>query len=56
MMHDNTAIMAHGLIVQIVCCAMWHVHVGSVECSPGVCCLLWGIESIARLAGTLLCL
>ena len=49
-------VMACGLNVQIVCCAMWHVHVGSVECSPGVCCILWGIKSITRLAGALLCL
>ena len=45
-----------GLNVQVVCCAMWHVPVGSMECSPGVCCLLWGIKSSTRLAGTLFCL
>ena len=44
-------VMACGLNVQIVCCAMWHVHVGSVECSPGVCCILWGLRALLDLLG-----
>ena len=43
------------LILQIVCYAMWHVHVKSRECSQEVCCtFIWDCKSNARLARALL--
>ena len=39
--------------VECTSCMLCHVAcpVGSMECSPGVCCLLWGLKAVLDLLG-----
>ena len=59
MIHDNIANNCMWVdLAGCTCCMLCHVACPCwiSEMFPGACCILWGIKSIARLAGALLCL